>query len=321
MEPSRARITRRAPGSGALLRRSRTWLALCALLAASGPVVTASVPAAGATAPAVAGVTSATVQRALAVVSAARGAGPLRVLAVTSTPATTPSGGSSAGTGPARTVVDARDGLGEVVVGVAQPSAAIVIVTAWAGGTSSQQWTFDPSSAGSTVSGPVDLPTSVTRVAIHPAPSPSSPTPGGSPAPTAGGGSPATSTAPAATSGAGAGDYIALCLVAAVPPVLQGSGYGPLIAFSGAVGFCTASPVTITDTLILWQAKGGGFDEVGSSQAGGVNSDTDGSVVPCYSPWSTYYGFHDQMIVTLSYAGGIGYGYVNSTTASLNCDH
>ena len=284
-----------------------------ATTAGSGAIATGAT-ATGATATAATAVAPATVARALAIVGAFRGAGPLRSVSVTSSPPATPTVGAGGAAAPPRTEIDATDNLGQVVIGVTQPSPTSAFVTAWAGGTTSWQWSFDPSSTGAPVAGPADLATTVTQVAIRPAASPG-------PAPSAQGPSAVAPAAPAPSGSAAPDTTIALCLVAAVAPALQGSGYGPLITFSGAVGFCTASPVTITDTLILWQYKGGGYQSVGSSQAGGTNSDTDGSVVPCYSPWSTYYGFHSQMIVTLYYDGGVGYGYANSTTASLNCDH
>ena len=191
-------------------------------------------------------------------------------------------------------------------------SANLAVVIGWDGSSTSQQWTFDPTSATSSVSGPLSLPTTVSHLAI------------GSGTASAGAGTSGAGSAAPSSANTGAtvhpDDSIGWCLVAAVEPALQGSPYGPLITFSGAVGFCTASPVLITDTLILWQQKGGGYTQVGSSQGGGTNSDTDGSVVPCYSPWNTYYAFHDQMIVSLSYNGQPGYGYVNSPSGSLNCD-
>jgi hypothetical protein len=250
-----------------------------------------------------------TVQRALSIVAAWRGAGPLTTVSTVATPGTTP------GTTPPRTEIDARDGRGEVVVTVLDESPQLAAVVGWDGGTTSYQWTFDPSAAASAVAGPTSLPTTVSRMTI------------------AAGTAPSTATTPVGTPGAGSGagsatnagtgihpdGSIGWCLVAAVQPAIQGSGYGPLITFSGAVGFCTASPVLITDTLILWQQIGGGYNQVGSSYGGGTNSDTDGSVVPCYSPWSTYYAYHDQMIVSLSYNGQPGYGYVNSPSGSLNC--
>ena len=132
----------------------------------------------------------------------------------------------------------------------------------------------------------------------------------------------AAGPAPAGATGSASPDVqIAWCLVAATAPALEGSPYGPLITFAGAVGFCTASPVTIVDQLVLWQYRGGGYQEDGSSQGGGVDSDTDGSVVGCYSPWNVYYAFHTEMLVALYYGGGVGYGYANSPDAQLNCDH
>jgi hypothetical protein len=266
----------------------------------------AALPPAGAAASATAaasssatGVPASTLQRALAIVTASRGAGPLTVRS------TTPEGSTPGGTGPvavSRTAVDATDRLGEVVVEVVQASSDTAVVVAWDGGTTSQEWSFDPAAPGSPVTGPGQLATSVTRMQLTPgSPSPAPPTSG-------------------ATRVAQADDTVGWCLVAAVSPALQGSPYGPLITFSGAVGFCTVSPVTITDTLILWQYKNGGYTEQGWSQSGGTDSDTDGSVSPCYSPWNLYYTFHTEIIVALSYGTSGGYGYVNSYDSSLNCN-
>jgi len=278
-------------------RRGGRWMLAAALVSSLSPLIaiatdgTSSASAVGSVSPTT--VPQSTLQRSLSIVKSFRDNGPLTIIST--------SNGPASGAGPARAQVDGRDSGGEVVINVVQPSSGLAAVTAWDGGSTSEEWSFNPSSVTSPVTGPERLATTVSRldIAAGKAPSPSG---------------------AAATGGVQPDGTIGWCLVGVVTPVLQGSPYGPLIAFSGAVGFCTVSPVLITDTLILWQYKGGGYNEVGSSSAGGTNSDTDGSVVPCYSPWSTYYAFHSQMIVALSYAGSAGYGYVNSPDGSLNCD-
>jgi hypothetical protein len=290
------------PATGEARRRVRRFTAGTLVLGIA-PVL-AALPSANATAGTSSsppsGVPASTLQRALAIVASSRSAGPLTVLR--STPAETATGAATSSGDIARTAVDARDHLGEVVVEIAQPSSGPAVVVAWDGTTTSQEWAFDPSTPTSTVIGPDQLATTVSRMAIAPgsAPTPSSSGPEGS------------TVQP--------DDTVGWCLVGAVSPALQGSPYRPLITFSGFVGFCTVSPVLITDTLILWQHKNGGYTQQGWSQNGGTDSDTDGSVSPCYSPWNVYYAFHTQIIVTLSYGTSSGYGYINSDDSSLNCD-